>query len=220
MRICYVFPSRERPKKFFSCLDNIQDMSDSKDYFVWGKLDNDDPHKAEYESKLHEYPELTIKWGTSKNKIHAINRDLEDLPECDIIIIMADDIRWTVFAFDNEIRDAFAKFSPDFTHTIHFPEKHGGQNTIIVSILGINLYKELGHLYHPEYAMVYCDNEFTEKTKMMGKYVFVNRELFLHLHPIWNLAAFDDLYRKNESPEYYLKDRDTFNKRKANRFDL
>lgn len=220
MRIAYIFPSRERPKKFFSCLDNIQDMSDSKDYFVWGKLDNDDPHKQEYENKLSEYPELTVKWGLSKNKVHAINRDLEDLPPCDIIIIMSDDIKWIEFAYDNEIREAFTKYFPNLNGTIHFKEKHAAERTIIVSMLGINLYKQLGYLYHSSYASVFADNDFTEMSRMMGVYVFINKEIFLHLHPIWNLTSFDELYRRNESPEFYQKDRDNFNKRKADNFGL
>lgn len=220
MRICYVFPSRERPQKFFRCLDIIQDMSESKDYFVWAKLDSDDPAKEEYEKRLQEYPELTVKWGLSRNKVHAINRDLEDLPECDIIIIQSDDMIWEFFEFDNEIRQSFAKHFPQLDGAIHYPDSHALDRTITLSILGINLYKTLGYLYFPEYDNVYPDNDFTELVRRMNKYVFVDKKIFDHYHPIWNMCAWDEQYRRTEAAEGYQKDHQTFLKRKVNNFGL
>lgn len=219
-RIGFIFPSRERPDKFFRCLDNIQDMSESKNYFVWAKLDEDDPFAEQYKEKIHEYPELTVKWGLSNNKVHAINRSLEDLPECDILIIMSDDIRWDAFAFDTDIREAFQEHFPAFDGTIHTRDDHGVENTIIVSILGVHLYKKLGYLYHPDFVSVYADNHFTEMTKAMGRHVFVNKRLFSHLHPIWNLSEWDQQYRNSEAPEVYAKDRETFLRLRSNNYGL
>lgn len=220
MRIAYIFASRSRPEKFFRCLDNIRAMSKSKNYFVWGKLDDDDAEKDKYESRLAEYPELTVKWGTSESKIHAINRSLEDLPECDIIINTSDDIIYDVPGFDNEIREAFERLLPNFDGAVHFPDDHGKAKTIIVSMLGINLYRLLGYIYHPSFLSVYADNHFTEMCKAMGKYVFVNKRLFSHNHPMWHLSAWDEQYRRTESKEFYQKDRETFLRLKAENFGL
>jgi len=221
-RIAYIFPSRTRPAKFFQCLENIQDMSFSDNYFVWAKLDNDDPTKEEYEKRLHEFPEVTVKWGLSNNKVHAINRDLEDLPPCDIMIIQSDDIHWTQFAFDDDIREAFVDHFPDLDGTIHWPEFHAGRSTIIVSIMGVNMYKKLGYMYCPCYESVYSDNDFTEMTKAMGKYKFINKQIFLHKHPIWqeSKTEWDAQYKHSERPEVYKKDRDTYHKRKAINFGI
>ena len=222
MRIAYIFPSRTRPTKFFQCLENIQDQSFQDNYFVWAKLDLDDPFKEEYEKRLHEFPEVTVKWGLSKNKIHAINRDLEDLPPCDIMIIQSDDIHWSAFAFDDEIREAFEKHFPDLSGTVHFPEKNAGNRTIIVSMLGINLYKQLGYMYHPDYESLYSDNDFTEMTRMMKKYAYVNKQIFLHKHPIWKESGtdWDSQYRHTERPEVYKKDHETYIARKAKNFGV
>lgn len=220
MRICYSFASRSRPQRFFDCLDNIRDLSESKNYFVWGKLDEDDMFADMYRSRIGEYKELTVKWGLSGNKVAAINRGMEDLPPCDIVVMMSDDIQWDVYGFDNEIREAFAKYFPDHSGTVHFPEDHGLENTIIVSILGINLYRQLGYLYHPSYESVFSDNDFTEMLKKMSKYVFVNKRLFTHAHPIWLLSDWDSQYRHSERPEVYEKDRATFQKRKAENFGI
>ena len=220
MRICYAFASRSRPARFFEALENIRDLSESKDYFIWAKLDEDDLFADMYRVRLHEFPEMTVKWGLSKNKVDAINRNLNDLPSCDIIIMMSDDVRWDVWAFDTEIRNAFKQYFPDLSGTIHFPEDHGLERTIIVSILGINLYKELGHLYHPDFCSVYADNHFTEKTRLMGKYVFVNKRLFSHFHPIWNLCDWDEQYRASEAPDVYQKDHHTFLRLKSENFGI
>ena len=222
MRICYVFASRSRPHKFFNCLDNIQDMSYSDNYFVWAKLDDDDEsmNNEEVKTKLTEYPEVTVKWGKSKSKIHAINRDLDDLPPCDILIIQSDDIKWTKFSFDEEIRQAFEKHFPDFSGTVHFPEKNAGRRTVIVSMIGAALYKSLGYMYNEQYISVFADNDFTEMTRLMGKYAYIDTTLFMHCHPIFNLTNWDTQYRATEHADVYKKDREVFNKRKEQNFGI
>lgn len=219
-RICYVFASRSRPQKFFDALDNIQDMSESKNYFVWGKLDDDDLFADMYQKRLEEYPELTVKWGLSQGKVSAINRSMEDLPPCDIIIMQSDDIVWDVYGFDTEIRNAFKRYFPDYSGTVHFPDDHGQERTIIVSMLGANLYKGLGYLYWGEYESVFADDDFTNMVKVMGCYTFINKRLFSHNHPIWLKTEWDSQYRHSERPEVYQKDREVFEKRKANNFGL
>lgn len=223
MRIAYIFPSRSRKTKFFNTLDNIKIFSESDNYFVWAKLDEDDEtmNTQDVKDKIaNEYPEVTVKWGLSDGKVHAVNRNCEDLPECDILIIQSDDIIWDVVGFDTEIREAFKAHNPGLDSTIHFPDDHGGQRTIIVSILGINLYKQLGYLYNSCYESVFCDDDFTHFTKLSGKYYFINKRLFTHNHPIWTKFGWDAQYYHSERPEVYKKDGDIFFKRKANNFGL
>lgn len=220
MRICYCFPSRTRAYKFYQTLDNIREMSDSADYFVWGKIDEDDPQLEKYKLLAPFYPELHIQYGLSNNKIHAVNRSMDNLPHCDIIIIMSDDIRWDIKGFDTEIRRAFSRHCPTLDSTIHFPDDHGKMSTIIVSIMGVNLYKRLGYLYHPDFISVYADNHFTELCRKIGKYFYINKRLFSHLHPMWKLSQWDQLYRETESKENYEKDRATFLELKEKNFGL
>ncbi len=132
--------------------------------------------------------------------------------------MMSDDILWDVKGFDDEIRNGFAQFFPDFSGTIHWPEKNAAKRTIIVSILGINLYKQLGHLYHPDFFSVYADNWFTEYTRHIGKYAFINKQIFLHMHPIWRAAQWDKQYRETEAKEVYARDRETYLKLRSTLF--
>lgn len=223
MRICFVFPSRSRPVRFFKTLDNIRELSTSDNYFVWAKIDSDDESMSRPEilkQIADKYPEVTVKLDLSENKVHSVNRSMEDLPECDIIILQSDDIVWDVKGFDDIIRQDFQKYSPNYDFTIHYPDDHGKAKTEIVSILGINLYRKLGYIYYPEYESVCSDDDFTQMTKRMKCHVFVNTRLYTHKHPMWGLEKWDDQYKHTERPEVYKKDKETFAKRSANNFGI
>lgn len=220
MRICYVYASRARPFKFYQSLENIREMSNSDDYFIWSKLDEDDPQIEKYKLGLHLYPEVTVRMGLSRNKIHAINRSLEDLPECDIIVMMSDDQVFEVKGFDDRIRDAFNKYFPSLDGAVHFQDSHALARTITLSIMGINLYKRIGYLYNEEYDSLYADNEFTDVVRMLNKYVLMKERIHDHYHPIWRMANWDSQYRATEAKELYAKDRETYIRRKAVNFGL
>ncbi len=214
-RICYVFASRERPKKFFDCLNVINAMSESDNYFVWGKLDLDDPKIEEYKSKLDEYPELTVKWGLSNGKIHAINRDLEDLPPFDIICCHSDDMRFLLYGFDNVIREHCG--SDDY---VHFPDGYANERLSTYSIMGKDYFNRFGYIYHPDYVSVYCDNEQFEVAKILGRHKFVNQKILRHEHAIAGYGVADDLLRRTEDATNYKLDHQIYIRRKAINFGL
>ena len=220
MVICYVFASRSRPKKFYECLDAVKLLSASDNYFVVAKLDDDDTFIDEYKARLPDYPEVSVKWGLSSGKIHAINRDLEDLPPCDIIIVLSDDMMAEYPAFDDEIRKAFEKYFPKFDGIVHTNDGHCRDATMTLTIIGANLYRRLGYLYYPEYFSIFADNDLTEMCRLMNKYVYVPKVYFRHFHPIWRMAPWDEQYRQTESRENYAKDGATFRKRQAINFGL
>jgi hypothetical protein len=216
--ICYCFASRSRKTRFFDVLHNIRGLSHSNKYYIVAKLDLDDPemHNDEVKERLKDHPEVIVRWGYSQGKIHAINRSLEDLPPYDIVVMQSDDIVWDVPGFDDIIRQAFAEHDPNFEKAIHFPDDHGKRKTIIVSILGINLYKQLGYLYEPSFFSVFADDFFTYQVRKMNKYTYVDKRLFTHLHPIWGSIPWDDQYKATEAKENYAKDRETFLRLQAN----
>jgi hypothetical protein len=220
MTICYVFASRSRPSKFYECLDAVKKLSASDNYFVVAKLDNDDEFIEEYKARLAAYPEVSVKWGLSKGKIHAINRDLEDLPPCDIIIVLSDDMIAEYKGFDDEIRQTFKDKFPDCDGIVHTNDGHCREHTMTLTIIGYNLFKQLGYLYYPEYFSIFSDNDLTEMCKLMGKHVYVNKVYFRHFHPIWRMAVWDEQYKRTESRENYRKDGDIFKQRKAINFGL
>lgn len=221
MVIAINFASRSRPNKFFNCLDNIRSTFASKEYFVWAKLDEDDAEIEKYKSRLNEYPEVTVKWGLSKGKIHAVNRDISDLPPFDILLNESDDFWFLGFGVDNIIRDAMRLHSPELDIMLHFPDQKAKERTCTYQIVGRKYFERTGYVYNPEYISIYADNEETEKAKMLGKYAFINRSIFEHRHPTFGgYGEIDDLLKKTESKELYRIDRETFMRRKSMNFGI
>jgi hypothetical protein len=87
-----------------------------------------------------------------------------------------------------------------------------------MSILGRDYYKRFNYIYNPEYISLYCDNETMDVAKILGRYKFVNENIFLHLHPAHGNALNDNQYRYTES--FHPIDQATYLKRKANNFGL
>lgn len=207
--ILYNFASRNRPDKFFSALDNIKKLSTSNDYFVLAKLDDNDP--SDY-SRLKDYPEVIRIGGFSKSKIHAINRGIIQRG-WDILINMSDDMWFIKNGFDNIIR-MHCK-ADDF---VHFPDGNVNEKLCTMSIMGIDYYKRFGYVYHPDYASLWCDNEAQEVAQKLGRYKYINQQIFEHRHPAFGKAQTDQQYRFTES--FYKKDQVVYNRRKAKGFPI
>lgn len=209
-KICYSFASRSRPEKFFACLDNIREMSDGPDYFVAAKLDTSD--KSDYD-RLNEYPEVKIFRGYSKNKVHAINRDLEGL-EFDILCNHSDDMWLIKKGFDNIIREAFTE--DDLF--LHFPDQAAGERLCTYSIMDRKYFDRTGTIYNPAYQSLWCDNEAQAVAIKLGRYKFINEKILEHRHPANGHGKGDYLLKHSES--FYLIDKKTFDRRVAVNFGL
>lgn len=209
MTICYNFASRERPAQFEEALKSIWHNCNSEDYFVVGKFDVDD---AERYKRFNNY--VLTRVGRSHSKIDAINRQIETFPAWDIMVNMSDDIRWIQPGFDEVIRRAFTE--PDLF--IHFPcPVAEGNRVAVVNITDHAYYDRLGYIYHPDYYSMFCDDEATEVAKAAGRYKFINKPLFDHIHYSnrLNPAPLDPLYTRNRT---YRRDERVFLKRKNKGF--
>src|SRR5688572_28652767 len=94
-KILYNFPTRLRPGKFFSAVNNIRSLSTNEiDYLILAKIDDDDfsMQTSEVNFKLHDLFEaktLFVAKGLSNNKIHAVNRGIGTCPyDWDIMVTM------------------------------------------------------------------------------------------------------------------------------------
>lgn len=222
MKISYILPSRSRPDKLFDCLFNIRDLSISKNYEIICAFDEDDQtmNNEEARERLKEHENVKYFYGFSGGKVAACNREAARITEdTDILCLHSDDMNFLSYGFDDEIREAFKNHCPNLDGIIHFPDGHQS-NTMTYTIMGINLFKQLGYLYNPIYRSVFADNELTEMCRAMFKYTFIDKNILIHAHPIFNLCEWDELYRLSESPENYTIDGATYKKRKENNFGL
>jgi hypothetical protein len=177
-------------------------------------LDSDDP-------KLSEYPECNAKIGTSKSKIDAINRDLnERVPHWDLLINMSDDMIFTVKGFDDKIRSIFNSHFPNGDGFLHLNDGHQGENVSTMSIMDRKYYERDRYIYHPEYKSLWCDAEATEVAWMRGRYAYESIVLFDHLHPAWGLAPNDAQYKASEAPEMWDHDKAVIERHRANNYGI
>ena len=221
MKILFKFASRSRPEKFFASLDNIQSkVADTFNYDIVCSLDKDDVkmNTAEVINKLSMYTNCEFCWGTSKNKIDAINRDMEGR-EFDILINMSDDMVFKEQGFDNIIRKNMEEHHPDLDGILHYNDgTQAGDRIMTMSIMGKKFYDRFNYIYHPDYTSLWCDNETTEVASILGKRTYFSEVLFNHNHPGWGKVPYDEQYIRTE--KFYQQDKVVFDKRKAINFGL
>ena len=222
MRILFKFATRSRPALFARGMRSIIENCVSDNYHILVSVDDDDTTMG----RNFEYPNTTIVSKTSKNKIDAINRDMALASDWDILVNMSDDMVFTKKGFDNIIREAFVE---DFHGgndgdtwerldlCLHFPD--GNRNDLItMAIMGRTYFYRFNYIYHPDYKSLWCDNEMTDVAKQLGCYKYVNEKIVEHRHPAYKKGVMDAQYIKTES--FMGVDQQTYNKRKANNFDL
>ena len=218
MRILFKYTSRSRRSNFLRGYDSILNkIANREDYHILISVDKDD-------QSMFPLPVLdgnyTFVVGNSKNKIDAINRDLNEFDyDFDILINMSDDMIFTKKGFDDIIR---AEFYNDFNQYLHFNDGNQKCNVCTMHIVGRNYYDRFKYIYHPDYISLWCDVENDIVAKQLGcyKYMGDNVQLFRHLHPAWGLAPQDALSIKTEDRALWIADEITFNKRKIKNFGL
>jgi hypothetical protein len=218
-RILYKFPSRERPYKFFSALDNIISLARHDNYEILATLDINDPSMRgdEIKQRIASYEgRVRAIWGTSEGKIHACNRDLEFVGDFDIICLHSDDMKWLVEGFDLEILMAYEKFSG----LLHIPDGYVNERLCTYTILDKAYFNKFNYLYNPEYRSVYCDSEIQDVAKILNAYKYLDKKLLQHQHFIHGFGIKDELLQRTEDPVNYQIDHDTYIRRKLINFGL
>jgi hypothetical protein len=217
-KILYKLTSRSRPKRCEQTISSIVgNSSTDKDYLILLSCDEDDETMKDFSYDFYTDGRLLIKRGYSKNKIDAINRDLDDLDyDWDILVNVSDDMIIEK-GFDSVVRSAFQDSLDLF---LHLPDGYANERLATMSIMGKDYYKRFGYIYHPSYESVYCDNEAMDVAKILNKYAYVNSHVFKHIHPA-NVGAhlMDEQYLKTEASDVHARDCQNYQLRKAKNFE-
>ena len=221
MKILIKFPTRNRPAQFFKVLDMYYSMlSDIDNTEFCISIDEDDivMNNDTILDKLDSYRNLIWYVGNNTSKIEAINSDMEDFQDFDIILLASDDMIPQVMGYDDIIRQNMEKYYPDTDGILWFYDgKRKNLNTLC--ILGKKYYDRFGYIYHPSYKSFYCDDEFTQVGNILKKQTFIDNVIIEHRHPDNTLGLdTDELYIKNS--KYYPIDHKMFQIRKKNKFGL
>jgi len=218
MKILFKYTTRSRRSNFLRGYDSILNkIANREDYHILISVDKDD-------QSMFPLPVLdgnhTFVVGNSKNKIDAINRDLNDFDyDWDILINMSDDMIFSKKGFDDIIR---AEFYKDFNQYLHFNDGNQKSNVCTMHIVGREYYNRFNYIYHPDYISLWSDVENDIVAKQLGCYKYMGDDikLFKHLHPAWGLAPQDALSIKTEDRALWVADEITFNNRKKINFGL
>lgn len=219
--ILYKYPSRGRPQRFFDSLDSIVNNTVDKDsYHVSCTLDTDDEtmNNKEVIEKILSYKNVSISWGKSNSKIHAVNRDMPDI-DFDILINMSDDMRFNIYGFDQMIRVDMNQHFPNFDGLLHYPDQDAKEYLATMYIAGKKWWEFRGkNIYHPSYQSLFCDNEEMECAQKMGKYKYCGYQINVHYNPAYGHLPKDEKFLHDQS--LWGLDELNYHERKAKNFYL
>jgi len=201
------FATRGRVDRFFAGMDSIYNLCSQPDYIrvlITADTDDSQMNTEEVRQRISKYKNAHIIYGESKNKIHATNRDLDNLPEgwnnWDIIANFSDDQRFTIFGWDEMIRIDFNSVSPDFSHYIAYldPDTHGALSTLFIA--GRKFVDFFGWIYDPQFLSLFCDNLSEDCAKAMGKYHYTGYSIYQHFNPSYGYQDFkpDQMYLEQQ----------------------
>jgi hypothetical protein len=202
-KILVKFPTRSREKRFKEVFEKlIKYRGDKENTFFLIDTDIDDEvmnneKMSKYISSFNLGSNLDVIEDYSKNKIHAVNRDLDIYYKpWDIVILMSDDMTPIKEGYDNIIRQAMYDNFPDTDGIVFFPDGFTEMNTL--PIIGRKYYDRFDYIYHPDYFSFFCDNHLHIVADLLGKHKRINEILFRHDHPLWTGEGYDKLYEKNQ----------------------
>jgi hypothetical protein len=227
--ILFKYTSRMRPERFEQGLVSIINYLSRPDLAVFLiSIDEDDPHREKYHEicnrhLVNRFGESVLCTCTSKNKIDAINRDLNEYKgNWDILVNMSDDMRFVYKGFDTVIRESFERHFPEGDGYLHFNDGHQKDNVCTMTICDRLYYRRFMYTYHPSYKSVWCDVEQTEVAVKLGRYRYMGHEwiIFVHEHPAIGKAEYDDQYRASENLDVWGEDLKTIIERKTAGYDL
>jgi len=205
LKLLIKFPTRGRRDKFYKVLDLYYDMLediDNTEFCI--TMDEDDPimnNNAVF-NRLDTYDNLSYYVGYSKSKIEAINADLEEFNDIDIILLASDDMIPQIKGYDNIIRENMKKYYPDTDGVLWFFDGNRKDlNTLC--ILGKKYYDRFSYIYHPAYKSFYSDNEFMLVANKLKKQTFIDQIIIRHEHP-------DIPQYRNNMDEMYMKERKNY----------
>lgn len=229
LKILFKYPSRGRYDRFIDGMDSIvNNLADTENYGVVATFDTNDEVMANIENynSLHDkYRNFVWVYGESKSKVDAINRDIDKvglfapfISDWDIIVNMADDMRWIFYGFDEIIREQFA--DGDLDKLIHIPDQDAKNILATMYIAGRAYYERLNYIYNPIYSSLFCDDEAQAIAKHLGKYHYVDCPgILIHLNSAYGHLPKDDLFIEQQKIGWSV-DMQTFNERKAKNFGL
>lgn len=223
MIFCIKYATRGRPEWFKKTIQNIRDtISNDAEYFIIVSADIDDAtmnnldiqYYVDWVSKSG--INIVLKYGTSKTKIEAINADLDNAPNWDILINMSDDMKFVVKDWNKVIETDVKKVFPEGDFFAHYNDGFVKDALATMTIIDRKYYNRDGYIYHPSYKSFSCDAEAYYVAILRGRHYYFDKILFLHQHPNNTPYPKDKTYQINslhtphDTANYFKRLNDNF----------
>jgi hypothetical protein len=221
------FPTFGRPEKFYSTFDKyVTLLSGRNDVTFMVTIDTPDASMPfdEVAERLavYENPEsvrVIVKAGMSTGKIHAVNRDMEEAPEFDVLLLASDDMIPDCPGYDDKILQMMEKYFPSTDGVLWFNDGYTEKRLNTLCCLGRKYYDRFGYIYHPDYTSLWCDNEFMRVANRLGRQAYIDWTMIRHEHPMNDSSApMDEFYDKSE--KWYAQDEKVFQRRSLKDFGV
>lgn len=214
IKLLFKYPTRGRPVLFRKTLDKYKTMMTGRYncmFLVTMDLDDVTMNNAEMRTFLDRQKDLIYRYGDWKTKIEAVNADMGEV-EFDILILVSDDMIPINSEYDWIIVSSMLEYFPDLDGALHFHDGgESGDKVITQSIMGVNLYRYFGYIYHPAYRSLWCDNEFTDVVRKLGKVKYIENVIVKHE---WvNYTGNDETHQRSERD--YDKDHVIYSRRRS-----
>ena len=221
MKLLIQFPTYSRPQKFVDVLSQyVETCSEKHKIFFNINCDSDDLTMTDKEVvneitrllMLKSWVRGSINFDKNTDKISAINDHIEGV-DFDIVICASDDMIPKAWYWDVEIANAMKQNFPNLDGCVHFNDGNTNGDLITFSILGKKLYEHFGYIYHPDYKSLYCDDEFTQEVRAMGKEKYIDKVIIKHEH----YSLMESLQHDNATQKtlhYSGRDQHVFEQRK------
>jgi len=220
MKLLIKFPTRGRKNKFFNVLNKYHKKLSGKNevnFLITLDEDDSDMNNSDSISILNTFKNTSYIFGKSKSKIDAVNRDLDEFTDWDIVLLASDDMIPQENGYDDVIINEMSKNFSDTDGVLWFADGNRKDlNTLC--ILGKKYYDRFNYIYNPEYKSTWCDNEFTDIANKLNKQVFIDRVIIKHEHPDWGFGGRDTIHNLNVTNEEH--DKSVYFKNKSINFGL
>tara|TARA_Y100001938_G_C8082580_1_gene430054 strand:- start:762 stop:1472 length:711 start_codon:yes stop_codon:yes gene_type:complete len=224
MRLLVQFPTLARPEKFLRVLDSyVSKISSWNQIFFNINCDVDDEtmndayirERIKYILSKRNEADGVVNYDSNTDKISAINAHIDE-QSFDIVICASDDMVPKAYSWDQRIVEAMQDHFPSLDGCVHFNDGNTNGDLITFSILGRKLYEYFGYIYHPDYKSLYCDDEFTQVVKAMGKEKYIDNVIITHEHySVEGTENHGDVdFAARKTLHYSGRDQLVFNKRK------
>jgi ribosomal protein L31 len=216
MLIHYNFATRNRPQRMAEAIGTIIALSADQNYTIGLTIDDDDSTTLNSHQLVDvlQSEQIKVNPGRSSSKVHAINRGMAGWSG-DIVVNISDDMRFIKRGFDGDIIQAFQGERDQF---IHFPDGHVNQVLPTMSIMDRSYHERFNYIYHPDYKSLWCDNEAMDVAQQLGRYKYIDLQIFSHEHPAWTGEPADALLMHTES--FFEIDQETYQRRSKLRFPI